>query len=230
MKKILEILKRKWAEYLLEIVVIVIGILGAFTLNNWNENQQAKNDETKIYKDIRFALKSDLINQFNRLIKQSNEDIKRIESILNLIEHDAPIDSTLSDPFGVITRLGGRTFSPQITSYKLLEAKGIDLFTNDSIKNSILSIYNMNYPRIDHLLDNYKRNLYDFGRPIARNRFTMNEEKGLLPLNKTSLFANLEFINTLKTFKENNQLILVELEQIKINVEQAISLLNVELE
>jgi|GEM_PF-6494340 len=230
MKKILKTLKLKWAEYLLEIIVIMLGILGAFALNNWDDKRQASIDETKFYKEIRFAFESDLTSQFDRLIKRSNQDINRIESILSLIENGTPIDSTLSDPYGVITRLGGRTFSPRVTSYKLLEAKGIDLITNDSIKNSILSIYNFHYPRIEHLLDNFRRNLYDYGRPIARSSFTMNEEGGLVPVDKISLFQSLEFINTLKTLKDNNLINLVELEDKKISVEHAIGLLNRELE
>ena len=55
MKKILETLKRKWAEYLLEIIVIMIGILGAFTLNNWNERRK----ESKQKVIILTHLKSD---------------------------------------------------------------------------------------------------------------------------------------------------------------------------
>ena len=230
MKKILETLKQKWAEYLLEIIVIMIGILGAFALNNWNDKRQTNNDEIKLLTDIRIALKADLVNQFDRLIERSNLDIEKTESILNLAENDVALNDSMNDPYGVITRTGGRNLTAQITAYKILESRGIDLIRADLIRNAILDIYNLHYPRIQVVLENYKKNIYDYGRPIARSKFTMSDQDELSPVNQTLLLDNLEFINTVKTLKQNNQLILNELTEVKKKVVMAISLIDQELD
>ncbi|TDI68070.1 MAG: hypothetical protein E2O86_07975 [Bacteroidetes bacterium] len=86
MKKILETLKLKWAEYLLETIVIVIGILGAFALNNWNED---KNDLKKEYILLQ-QLKADFeTNQ--QLIEEGLEEQNYFTIILQLtLNHTGP--------------------------------------------------------------------------------------------------------------------------------------------
>jgi hypothetical protein len=97
MKKLIETLKRKWAEYLLEIIVIVVGILVAFALDSWNQKIATKRQLTdsmvKLLEDLKkdslllnvqfevfhnFANNGELIKEL--LINQNNyEDINTIK-------------------------------------------------------------------------------------------------------------------------------------------------------
>lgn len=52
MKKILEHLQAEWYKYLLEILVITFGILGAFALNNWNENRKEREEEQVLLESL----------------------------------------------------------------------------------------------------------------------------------------------------------------------------------
>jgi hypothetical protein len=105
MKKILETIKRKWAEYLLETFVIIIGILGAFMLDEWRENRNNQQLLGEYYLLLKSELVTDTLNLVNDIeyISKSNIGfdilIKNINQELSL-----PPDSVLtlySPMFGI---------------------------------------------------------------------------------------------------------------------------------
>ena len=134
----------KYARYALgEIVLVVIGILIALQINTWNEERKTRIIETKTLKEIRANLELDLV--------ELKSDIAIMDSIrlagdfvIDYLEyHNEP-----SDAFNyavVITRINPH-FDPNQGGYSLLNSKGIDIISNDSLRGSISKLYESNYP------------------------------------------------------------------------------------
>lgn len=160
MKKILDTLKSKWAEYLLEIIVITIGILAAFTLNEWKESIQDSTLEHKILKNLEIEI-NDNINQLEEnLIKHEKKKRKTIELLNHFSADYASKDHSAIDSLLIGVELHD-SFDPYSGTIKSIISSGnIRVIKSDTISRFITSFEevlndkNLNAER--HLIERFK--------------------------------------------------------------------------
>ena len=189
MKTLLETLKRKWAEYLLEIIVITVGILGAYSLNNWNEGRKSLKLETEMLREIKVGLESDLEDiELNLSIQRGV--LKSQDIIIDWLESDQPYDDSLSIHFGRSNSTS--VFLSNEGAYETLKQLGIRLITNDSLRDQILKVYDVDFQNYQVHLDAYNdmfTNMYQF---INANHFSTWNMESMKPMD----MAKIRFDNT----------------------------------
>ena len=135
----------KYARYAVgEIILVVIGILIALQINTWNEERKTRDIETKTLTEIRSNLQLDL----NELL----DDIALMDSItlagqavLSILNNTSDKPSASFKYQVNISRLNPH-FDAVRGGYSLLQSKGLDIISNDSLRGAISKLYELNYP------------------------------------------------------------------------------------
>jgi hypothetical protein len=136
MKRILTTLSQKWPEYLIESFVIVASILGAFALDNWNEQRKEKVEANTLYDQLLLDY-NDNLNQLNQKIELHRSCVSAGFSLLEAMDHqDGNLDSILT--FLSLQTIDV-TFDP--INNDLGSSGKIDLITNPEL-NRLISNWN----------------------------------------------------------------------------------------
>jgi len=142
----------KYLRYAIgEIVLVVIGILIALQINNWNQKQLDRNFEVTMLKEIRSSLESDLIT-FKGF--ESRQEIKRegIQKLLAMISSNQTYpDTTLLKAYNEMTF--GNLFTYNKGGYEGVKSVGLNKITNDSIRKELILLYEVRIPGIMSLYD-----------------------------------------------------------------------------
>lgn len=128
-----------------EIILVMIGILLALQVSNWNTNRELKKEELKVLKSLKQEFEENLIN-FDIAYNFHLNRKKGIELMMASNPRELPLDSLRSLNQRVNNNL---TFDPFQGIYNSVINSGkIELISNDSLKLKIA--------RIQDLLNDYK--------------------------------------------------------------------------
>jgi len=164
MKKLLDTLSEKWPEYLLEILVLIIGIFGAFELDSWNEARKERRLETKYLKSINADLQSDLssLENLKNIKKSANEAFLKFLSWETM---DCTYDEYKAFMQDWINAFFWSEFDPHDNTYKeLINSGNLSLLQNDSVRSGLLELESINDEITsgrDHMRREYDHYLYD---------------------------------------------------------------------
>jgi hypothetical protein len=195
MKKLLETLKQKWAEYLLEIIVIMIGILGAYTLNNWNEDRKTHKKEINLITELKHNLETNITN-LERDVKTQIRGAGTIDFLVDHLKNKRPYVDSLSQLFSQAE------FAPDVvlasSAYETLKSLGLEIISSDTLRQEVINLFEISYP---YLMQETKR-LEDLVWPTVvvpmyQKHFEHPEGRGAIPNNYDQLLKDQEFINML---------------------------------
>jgi hypothetical protein len=152
-----------------EIILVVIGILIALEINNWNQQQQLVKKEIDTLKAFVIQFKDD-IKQFDESLAFYNKADESIAIILNHIENNYTYHDSLSAHFFTSTRVYGDSDLDN-NVFETLKSNGVDLISNQDIRKRVVQLYEDNDEWIINFETVYRDFIFDASKSLFNTRF-----------------------------------------------------------
>jgi hypothetical protein len=131
-----------------EILLVVIGILIALNINNTSAEKKTRGKELALLQEMQKNLTTDLRDvRFN--VDGNKGRIRSNEAVLKALQDRAALDDSLEYHFGNI--LGNYQISENTAAWENLKSVGIDLISDDSLRNGISALYSMKYVYLENV-------------------------------------------------------------------------------
>ena len=191
----------KYLGYALgEIVLVVIGILIALGINNWNEERKNSVFEKEILVQISENLKKDRQN-LNTIIANARRAVECSEKIL-AHERGTPAPDSLRYWLGSIVQFD--RFQPLTNAYEVLKSKGLDLVSNKELRFLMGTYYDDNAYIMSNANEDLKQTFVDDWIPIMREGVLDFEFKKYLILENEQEFLDSDTLRNILILNRSN--------------------------
>jgi hypothetical protein len=221
-----------------EILLVVIGILIALQINNWNQKRLDRDFEITMLKEIRSSLETDLdffkVIQFRASIKEEG-----IQELLKMIDSNKIYpDSTLLRSYNKMILGVSYTFNKG--AYEGLKSVGLDKISNDSLRRELILIYESDLPFIkatyeksenDNRNKDYRLQLHN--ALWKRIQIQMPDQSFKLvsrPINTVGFLKQPELLDRIKIAQDNLNYLKYRFPELERTLKRGLNFVNIELD
>ena len=132
----------KYSRYAIgEIVLVVIGILIALQVNNWNEDRKLKRKESSYYCKLLEDISQDA-QQINQLIDETSQRIYHSNKLIALLQENELNPSEIVNEMFQAVSLVTYTFKPSTSAFDDIKSSGnLNVLSDEQIKNALINYY-----------------------------------------------------------------------------------------
>jgi len=197
--------ENRFSKYLLyavgEILLVMIGILLALQVNNWNEGRKDRILEKEVLIALKQTLESNITIVEGR-VKYFNTALESGKIIIAVIDSKLPYNDSLGFHFSrAVNGYGGADVISAV-GYEALKSGGFGLIMNTPLKNDILELFETTYRNLISV-DNTFIGYNPYYKEVVGRLFYQDKNLSLKPYNYDSLFESISFYSVLKDYHFN---------------------------
>ena len=191
----------KYARYAIgEIILVVIGILIALQINNWNESRKSK----KFEKEILFLIDQNLSNDsivVHKELHRAKQAIYWTDKLLIKVAEKEYGDS-INQWLGHIITF--ERFHSQSSAFEVLKEKGIETISSKELQMALISYYDDHLFRTYQSLNDVEQSFKVDWIPVVKERFAeFNWRKYHVPVDAEVFFEDPSSIVLFRIYRDN---------------------------
>jgi hypothetical protein len=227
---------RKYSLYAVgEIALVVIGILIALSINNWNEGKKASKYERELLAELRLSLIKDIDHNTDAALPWIETFLNHGKIVAGAYGKPNTRIDTMEHHFNRMLR--SPDFAYTKGAYETLKSNGLEKISNKEIRQTIIELYDFQIPRTERFIVEITRVNFPRILPLIDKLFTSevsidslgNQE--VIQVSKKDILQDVDLLNLIliKQGVGNNAIknitrILPMMEDLKQQIEQELGL------